>query len=316
MTQTSPSPSQEAACKFCGAKLLVENNELSQGWTKCPVCSKKVALGNRPQRKAWLARLLSLFVPGWGHLYCGKPISALKWFLIYLVGIHLAFLSMIYWDQAPLNVILFLAIATTIMIAPIVSAILTARRLETGFDPRWYSRWYTNFGVIIIPVLLSFIYLPLVFNIEAFAMAAGSMEDTIMVKDRILVDKSAYKNATPQVNDLVAFLFPGDNKTEYIKRCVAVGGDIVELRQKKVFINGKERQEPPAFKHVDPNFDGRRDDFGPYRVPLGTFFMLGDNRDDSYDSRSWGPVPVKNVFGKAFRVFWSPHLNRVGISIK
>ncbi len=153
--------------------------------------------------------------------------------------------------------------------------------------------------------------------IEAYNVPTGSMEDTILVGDFLLANKFIYNVKLPIVGltfhglrdpkpgDVVVFKFPGDSATNYVKRCVAVGGQVVEVRDKKVFVDGVEFKEYPFGKHVDPNIDRRRDNFGPYRVPVGTYFMMGDNRDDSYDSRFWGPVPQRFILGKALVVHWS-----------
>jgi signal peptidase I len=162
--------------------------------------------------------------------------------------------------------------------------------------------------------------------IEAYNVPTGSMEDTILVGDFLLANKFIYNIRLPMISftngfhmtnisfpglrdprpgDIVVFKFPGDSSTNYVKRCIAVGGQVVEVREKKVFVDGVEFKEYPFGKHVDPNIDKRRDNFGPYKVPPTTYFMMGDNRDDSYDSRFWGPVPQRFIQGKALAVHWS-----------
>ncbi len=163
--------------------------------------------------------------------------------------------------------------------------------------------------------------------IEAYNVPTGSMEDTILVGDFLLANKFIYNIKLPMIGfsshglrmtnisfqglrnprpgDIVVFKFPGDSSTNYVKRCIAVGGQVIEVRDKKVFVDGVEFKEYPFGKHVDPNLDKRRDNFGPYKVPPATYFMMGDNRDDSYDSRFWGPVPQRFILGKALVVHWS-----------
>jgi len=153
--------------------------------------------------------------------------------------------------------------------------------------------------------------------IEAYNVPTGSMEDTILVGDFLLANKFIYSIKLPLVGvsfhglrdpkpgDIVVFKFPGDSSTNYVKRCIAVGGQVVEVRDKRVFVDGVEFKEYPFGKHTDPNIDRRRDNFGPYKVPPATYFMMGDNRDDSYDSRFWGPVPQRFILGKALVVHWS-----------
>lgn len=153
--------------------------------------------------------------------------------------------------------------------------------------------------------------------IEAYNVPTSSMEDTILVGDFLLANKFLYgihiplTNVTiagirnPEPGDIVVFKFPGDSTTNYVKRCIAVGGQVVELRDKQLFVDGKEIPDYEFLKHEDPQIDRRRDTFGPYRVPQGTYFMMGDNRDNSYDSRYWGPVPQRFILGKALVVHWS-----------
>ncbi len=153
--------------------------------------------------------------------------------------------------------------------------------------------------------------------IEAYNVPTGSMEDTILVGDFLLANKFIYNVRIPLVDvsfkglrdprpgDIVVFKFPRDSSTNFVKRCIAVGGQVVEVRDKRVWVDGVEFKDYPFSKHVDPNIDRQRDNFGPYKVPAGSYFMMGDNRDDSYDSRFWGPVPQRFILGKALVVHWS-----------
>jgi signal peptidase I len=113
---------------------------------------------------------------------------------------------------------------------------------------------------------------------------------------------------------------PVDHTTDLIKRIVAVAGDTVELRNKKLYVNGEQVMDPHAyFEDPQINTSGPRDNFGPMTVPAGKFFVLGDNRDKSYDSRFWGFANVSDVKGKATFIYWSwdsqrkwPRFERLG----
>jgi signal peptidase I len=137
-----------------------------------------------------------------------------------------------------------------------------------------------------------------------------------MVGDQLVANHFAYgfrwpRSSTytarwgePARGDLVIFLFPEDRSKDFIKRVVAVGGDTFEVRQKKVYINGKPVDDPHAyFEDAAQNF--QRDNFGPQRVPEKHVFVLGDNRDKSYDSRFWGPLAIDDIKGKAHVIYWS-----------
>ena len=158
------------------------------------------------------------------------------------------------------------------------------------------------------------------FIVQAFKIPSGSMIPTLQIGDHILVNKLAYGVRVPfweqylvrfgevQRGDVVVFVFPEDRSKDFIKRVVAVAGDRVEVRGKNVYVNGKQIDDPYAhFEGDDPQAFGvsTRDDYGPKTVPENHVFVLGDNRDRSYDSRFWGFVDLGEVRGKAFLIYWS-----------
>jgi signal peptidase I len=158
------------------------------------------------------------------------------------------------------------------------------------------------------------------FIVQAFKIPSGSMIPTLAIGDHILVNKLSYgvripfwedyliEFQKPQRGDVVVFIFPEDRSKDFIKRVIAVGGDTVEIRQKKVFINGQPVADPHAY-FKDGDFAGEiqpgQNNFGPRAVPEGHIFVMGDNRDSSHDSRFWGFVNLDEVRGKAFLIYWS-----------
>ncbi|HKH49242.1 MAG TPA: signal peptidase I [Thermoanaerobaculia bacterium] len=148
--------------------------------------------------------------------------------------------------------------------------------------------------------------------VQAYRIPSGSMEPTIQIGDHILVSKRAYRDQAPQRGDLVVYRFPEDPRREFIGRVAAVGGDRIEIRDKKLFINGQVVEEPYAV-HNDPETlsasplvpFNRRDQMTPQPVPEGSYFVLGDNRDNSNDSRFWGPVDGALITGRPQSVYWS-----------
>jgi len=158
------------------------------------------------------------------------------------------------------------------------------------------------------------------FFVQAFKIPSGSMIPTLLIGDHILVNKFIYgvrnpvtrelwiKGKEPQRRDVIVFIFPKNRKLDFIKRVIGLPGEVVEIRNKKVFINGVPLEEPYV-QHTDPNILPReispRDNFGPVRVPPGHLFVMGDNRDQSHDSRFWGFVPIRDVKGKAFIIYFS-----------
>ncbi len=158
------------------------------------------------------------------------------------------------------------------------------------------------------------------FIVQAFKIPSGSMIPTLQIGDHILVNKLSYgiripfwghyivHFGQPKRGDVIVFIFPEDRTKDFIKRVIAVGGDTVEIRGKKVYVNGKQIDDPHAYFEGDDAQAGgppTRDDYGPRTVPKNHFFVMGDNRDRSYDSRFWGFVSLDDVRGKAFLIYWS-----------
>jgi signal peptidase I len=158
---------------------------------------------------------------------------------------------------------------------------------------------------------------------QAFKIPSGSMEPTLLIGDHILVSKFIYgeripftdkrwpRFRVPERGDIIVFVYPEDRSKDFIKRVVAVEGDMIEVRGKQVLVNGEELKEPYA-RYVDDDMARRfgqyvpRQDMAPKKVPPGKLFAMGDNRDHSADSRKWGFVPIEDVKGKACIIYYSP----------
>ncbi len=171
------------------------------------------------------------------------------------------------------------------------------------------------------------------FVLQAFKIPSGSMEDTLLIGDHIIVSKFAYGLQVPKLaevnllgvnvpfletrlirtwgnihrGDVIVFRFPGDRSKDYIKRVIGLPGDRVELRDKVIYINNEKWNDPYGIYKGrlfgdDPE---KTVNFGPYTVPAGFVFCMGDNRDRSYDSRYWGPVPISDIKGQAEIIYWS-----------
>ena len=182
------------------------------------------------------------------------------------------------------------------------------------------------------------------FVIQAFRIPTGSMEDTLLVGDFLFVNKFLFgapipftDARTPEVRDpkhgdILVFRFPKDPSRDFIKRVIGLPGDSIEIRDKTVYVNGTAQREPYVkFANsrilpreyqnttIYPPGAGNKDNYGPYVVPDGHYFMMGDNRDNSDDSRFWGPLDKRLIKGKALFIYWSwnkekvrPRLSRLG----
>ena len=171
------------------------------------------------------------------------------------------------------------------------------------------------------------------FVIQAFRIPSASMEDTLLIGDFLFVNKFEYGPKIPFTHirlpglrlprrgDVIVFQFPQDPSKDFIKRCVATEGETLEIKNKVVSIDRRPLTEPYTI-HSDPTVRPAgydyRDFFGPYTVNKGQFFMMGDNRDNSNDSRYWGPLDMDLIRGRALFLYWSwdaeknwPRWNRV-----
>ena len=189
---------------------------------------------------------------------------------------------------------------------------LDHRQHRSGFH-RFRKEW-------IEPILIALILAGLIrtYIVQPFKIPSGSMEDTLLVGDHLMALKFLYgvkipfngkrilKLTNPKPGDVIVFKYPQDPSKDYIKRCIAVGGQTVEIRDKQVYVDGVLQDNPNHVKFLRPvDHYGQRDNLSPTTVPEGTFFAMGDNRDNSNDSRFWGFVPFENVKGKAFMLYWS-----------
>ncbi len=151
-----------------------------------------------------------------------------------------------------------------------------------------------------------------IFIVQPFKIPTGSMRTTLMEGDRILVNKFIYRFTDPQRGDVVIFHFPHMPKKDYVKRCVGLPGDTVEIVQGRLRINGEITSTPEIFGRL---YYYNRGDYGKEGnalvVPPGHYFMLGDNSGSSQDSRYWGFVPRRSIIGKAITVFWP--IKRIGL---
>lgn len=184
------------------------------------------------------------------------------------------------------------------------------------------------FEAICIAILLALFIRT--FVVQAFKIPSGSMLPTLLIGDHLLVNKFIYgirmpfsgkvliPYKKPERGDVVVFRYPKDRSIDYIKRVVGTPGDTIEIRAKKVLVNGEAVADPHA--HISSPAilsaaSSPRDNFGPVLVPEGRIFVMGDNRDNSYDSRFWGFVDQQDILGKAFILYWSWDIDKPLLSL-
>lgn len=199
--------------------------------------------------------------------------------------------------------------------------------MESSGKKKSLVREYTE--AIIIAILLALFIRT--FIVQAFKIPSGSMLPTLKIGDHLLVSKFTYGLRVPfsgalllpwkepQRGDVIVFRFPKDRSVDYIKRVIGVPGDTVTIKDKRVFINGEVIADPHAHFTSTDIIDGKaspRDNFGPVTVPEGAVFVMGDNRDNSYDGRFWGFVDQRDILGKAFILYWSWDLEKPLLSFE
>src|SRR5579872_640934 len=166
------------------------------------------------------------------------------------------------------------------------------------------------------------------FIVQAFKIPTGSMENNLLIGDHLLVNKFVYGPTMSRLErlimpvadikrgDIVVFKFPEDPERDFIKRTIGLPGDMIELKNKQVYVNGKALDEPYVHFLFPPPGDTPEEDFdvrvhyGPVTVPPDSYFMMGDNRDNSEDSRYWGFLPRDYVKGRALIIYWSYEAGR------
>jgi signal peptidase I len=241
----------------------------------------------KSSKDPWLAVFLSRMIPGIGHLYIKKIWQGILFFILFIV-------SAIF----PLGPIVFSA-----LVAYHAYVASPVRRERTR------GIILTISSLLIITSIFSVIFSAfsalLIRNVaEARYIPSGSMLPTLQINDRLIIDKWSYRSQAPQRGDIVVFLPTEALKQQNIKdavihRVIGVPGDKVEVKGGKVYINNQPLEE--NYIQEAPDYQ-----FGPVTVPPNSYFVLGDNRNNSFDSHYWGFVPRKNIIGKATKRFWPP----------
>lgn len=263
---------------------------------------------NKP-RKPWLAALLTFIAAGLGHLYIGE---AKKGICLYIGGqilIIAGFFFLLYYP--PYGVLLSLIIGVSYFLYCLIDSFRLAGKSRSAYSMKRYNKWYVYViaGALAIVIIQPTVEGLVKSNIaQAFKIPSGAMLDTLQIGDHIICNKLLYKTAEAARGDIIVFPFPKDRSISYIKRVVGLAGETIEIRNKQVFINGKLLDEPYTMTTTDRILSSEtspRDNFGPVDIPIDHVFVMGDNRDNSYDSRFWGYIKNSDIQGKAIYTYWS-----------
>ncbi len=293
------------------------------------------------KRRAWLAALLSLLLPGLGQIYNRQVRLALV--LIILA----ALLSMpARWAIAAASADSVIPIATIVLVIglviplfAIVQAAVGARR-ASDIPLAWYNRWFVYAGLYVLVAVLSLAaeQLPIP-SITSYSMPSGSMVPTLLVGDYTVARTRAFEGRLPERGELAVFRPPSMPDVDFVKRFVGLPGDRIQLREGRLYLNGVIVERAPlddgvasllqgfpgargyreslpggaSYLIAEMSDDGQLDNTPEFVVPADHVFVLGDNRDASNDSRTrLGLIPISGLHDKQLFIFWSADKSRIG----
>jgi len=274
---------------------------------------------NLRKRKPIVALLLSFFTPGLGQVYNGRLVKgAVYYFAGFLLTAALLFSGLFFHFT---GMIFCLVILLLYFIFILMDALIGAIKLkEIALKP--YNKWYLYLIIFLINI---FAIQPLVGSsiknnlVRAYKIPSGGMDPTIFNDDRLIANMQIFKKELPRRGDIVIFRYPLNRSKDFIKRIIGLPGETLQIFNKKVFINNRLMEEPFAI-HTDqriiPGAEQPRDNTGPIFIPPNKLFVIGDNRDQSFDSRYWGFVDLSDLKGKALYIYWAKDKRRIGQIIR
>jgi signal peptidase I len=218
--------------------------------------------------------------------------------------------------HSPRGLLLWVAVGAGMMLWALVDAVRIASRFDESAK-RPMNRAFVAVAILLVAAnmwLGSLIRRPNnPMRINPYVIASDSMNPTFYVGDRVIVDAAAYSKSPPQRGDVIAFVRPGFGDTVFTKRVIGLPGDVVEGAD-AVKINGQLVHEGYLAPHDPAGTD--TDPFGPIAVPSSEYFVMGDYRQESLDSREWGPIDSSQIRGKALYLYWSPNHSRIGKAVQ
>lgn len=281
------------------------------------------------RRRPILAGLLSFLVPGLGQLYSGQARRAATLLALYYLAVGVGIILALSLPVTPLSILALLAPPLGAFVYVVVDAVRVARFAPEPYVLRWYNRWYVYAGLI---ALFAFVIAPLTEGfikghaLQAFRIPTSGMEPSLLIGDYLLVSMFPLGKRDVARGSVIVFTSP-DGNYKFFRRVAGRPADTLEMRDGVLYVNGR-RQEDPFVHRLNPDgdyyvedFDWQepylvpsarrepyrptRDNWGPILVAPGHYFVLGDNRNYSHDSRYFGFVPEGNVLGKAHVIYFS-----------
>jgi signal peptidase I len=265
----------------------------------------------KKKRRPFLALFISIGYPGLGQIYNGQIKKAFGLFFI-----HYLFLILLIYSGIPHTFFGGLSLVVLIVLTWIiiwVDAFISAWKIKE-MEMNKYQRWYVYIGSIVLIYLISYaVYLNP--RMRPYRMPAQSMKQTIVPREQIIVDMKYYKSRAPERGDVIVFPHPNFPDEDYIKRVIGLGGEQIHIIDDVVYINDDQIDEPYVFLNMEHEYSSYSN-FGPFDIPSGHLFVMGDNRRASYDSRGWGTVEEYTVKGKPLYIHISKEFKRIGKKIE
>jgi len=277
------------------------------------------------KRRPFVAGVLTILVIGLGHVYNGEFSQGIVYYIGSLgISLLAAFLMLIL--PYPANFLVFFSLGFIYFFYVFWQGWKEAKIKDDHYQLKSYNKVYVYAALVFFSwYIINPLFSHVIKNniVHAYRVVATSMSPTIFDGDHILVDELVYKFSCPHRGDVVVFKYPKNETQFFIKRVIGLPGETILIHQKECYINGKEVHEDYVVHGSHHGFDyPELDNFGPFKVPDNFFFVMGDNRDWSMDSRSFGPVQKDKIIGKAFMIYWSGSIDqqifwdRVGSTIE
>lgn len=265
------------------------------------------------KRKPWMAVVLSIIQLGIGHVYVGSPFRGFSFLIFFYVIIFSA--GALQLLVTPLGMFATTGALLVLIIAGIVDAASLARK-RNNYNRKSYNHWVVY---LILTTLLWGVWEVVTTNKEemlgygAYRISSSSMLPTLTPNDYFITDSRAYQSSNPKAGDVVVFVYPKDKSKKFVGRISAVENDVIEIKKGALYLNHKKvlndySKNSTALSDYSAHLDA-------VKVPQQSVFILGDNLENSRDSRVYGSIPYDAIVGKVRYIWFSDKIDRIGMEI-